>query len=187
MRPAGACASGRFGRRVARPGQIAHCLVAAIGNPHRLSARRPATAWPSPQHRAGWSSHARRASWGSETALPRCTCGRGSRSPAGGRSPSAPPRSRTSACDTWPPAWQPTCASPPRSYPPRRDSAPRLSGLPPQRQPHCVNFAVSMPNESFAMMPHDSPSLCEALPGPSGQPSNAHRGCVASSRKGHTV
>ena len=31
-------------------------------------------------------------------------------------------------------------------------------------------------DESFAMMPHDSPSLCEALPGPSGQPSNAHRG-----------
>src|SRR5258705_3862029 len=31
-------------------------------------------------------------------------------------------------------------------------------------------------DESFAMMPHDSPSLCEALPSPSGQPSNAHRG-----------
>ena len=31
-------------------------------------------------------------------------------------------------------------------------------------------------DESFAMMPHDSPSMYEALPGRSGQPSTLHRG-----------
>jgi hypothetical protein len=31
---------------------------------------------------------------------------------------------------------------------------------------------------------HDSPPLCEALPGPSGQPSSSHRGRVASTWKG---
>jgi hypothetical protein len=39
-------------------------------------------------------------------------------------------------------------------------------------------------NERFAMMLHDSPPLCEALPGPSGQPSSSHRGRVASTWKG---
>jgi hypothetical protein len=32
------------------------------------------------------------------------------------------------------------------------------------------------PNENFVMICQGSPSLCEALPGPSGQPSNTHRG-----------
>jgi hypothetical protein len=34
------------------------------------------------------------------------------------------------------------------------------------------------------MMLHDSPSLCEALPGLSGQPSSSHRGRVAFTWKG---
>src|SRR5207253_8671877 len=38
--------------------------------------------------------------------------------------------------------------------------------------------------ESFAMIAHDSPSLFEALPGRSGQPSRQHRARVASSREG---
>src|SRR6202049_4395510 len=37
------------------------------------------------------------------------------------------------------------------------------------------------------MIPHDSPSLLEALPGPSGEPSQPHRGPVAAAREGHTV
>ena len=39
-------------------------------------------------------------------------------------------------------------------------------------------------HERFAMMLHDSPPLCEALPGLSGQPSSSHRGRVAFTWKG---
>ena len=42
---------------------------------------------------------------------------------------------------------------------------------------HCITrFRRIDSDEGFAMMPHDSPSMYEALPGPSGQPSMLHRG-----------
>ena len=73
------------------------------------------------------------------TAPPPYRGDQGSPSVGADRTQSDPAHSRTSAYCTWPQAWQPVYASPPRPCPLRRDSVLPTSARPPQPQSHSAS------------------------------------------------